>query len=67
MRALGGAADEARATVAAVRPVFAHMHSDEKGLPRLAALWDVGGLAAGELMLGEVDTGAARHRLAAET
>jgi hypothetical protein len=68
VRCLGGSPDEARAKVAAVRPMFAHMHSDEKGVPRLAALWDVGGLAAGELALREVDTGlAARHSLAAET
>lgn len=68
VRAFGPGQDEARPAIAAVRPVFAHMHSDEKGLPRLAALWDVGGLAAGELALSEVDTGlAARHRLAAET
>ncbi len=31
-----------RAVLAAVRPVFVHMHSDEKGRPRLAALWSVG-------------------------
>lgn len=68
VRAFGTEQQEARATVAAARPVFAHMHSDQKGLPRLAALWDVGGLAGGELVLSEVDTGlAARHRLAAET
>jgi hypothetical protein len=68
VRALGGTPAEARAKVAAVRPVFAHMHSDEKGLPRLAALWDVGRLSGGELELSQVDTGlAARHHLAAET
>lgn len=68
VRAAGGTLDEARAKVAAVHPVLAHMHVDEKGLPRLAALWDVGGLSAGELALTEVNTGlAARHRLAAET
>ena len=68
VRSFGGDHDRARAAVAAVRPVLAHMHSDERGVPRLAALWDVGGLAAGELVLSEVDTAiAARHRLAAET
>lgn len=68
VRALGDTPDEARARVAVVRPVFAHMHSDEKGLPRLAALWDVAGLSGGELELRQVDTGlSARHSLAAET
>lgn len=68
VRDFGGEQDQARATLAAVRPVFAHMVSDERGLPRLAALWDARGLAAGELQLSEVDTTvAARHRLAAET
>ncbi len=68
VRTFGGDQDRARAVVAAVRPVLAHMHSDQTGTPRLAALWDVAGLAAGELLLGEVDTSIpARHRLAAET
>jgi len=57
-----------RATLAAVRPVFAHMHSDEKGRPRLAAMWSVGGLEDGELELEEVRTPApAASKLAAET
>jgi hypothetical protein len=66
--AFGDGAAEARAKLAAARPVFAHMHSDEKGLPRLAALWEVSGLTSGELQLTEVDTGVPeRSRLAAET
>ena len=66
--AFGEAGDEARAVLAAVKPVFAHMHSDEKGLPRLAALWAVTGMSEGELALRQVDTGApAGSRLAAET
>ena len=40
-------------------PVFVHMHSDEIGRPRLAAIWSVAGLVDGELVLEEVDTGAA--------
>ncbi len=56
-----------RATLAAARPVFAHMHSDEKGRPRLAALWRVGGLAGDELELEEVRTPPlAATKLAAE-
>jgi hypothetical protein len=65
--ALGGEAGEARALLAAVRPVFVHMHSDEKGLPRLAAIWSVEGLRDGELALREVETGApASSQLVAE-
>jgi hypothetical protein len=66
--AFGEAGDEGRTVLASVKPVFAHMHSDEKGLPRLAALWAVNGLRDGELALQEVDTGIpAGSRLAAET
>jgi hypothetical protein len=43
--------------VAKVKPAFVHIHSDEKGLPRVAAIWSVEGLDDGELMLQEVDTG----------
>jgi len=68
LSAFGEAGDEGRAALAAVRPVFAHMYADEKGLPRLAALWVVTGTSAGELALKEVDTGVpAGSRLAAET
>ena len=56
-----------RAGLAAARPVFAHMHSDEKGRPRLAALWSVDGLQGEELELEEVRTAApAAARLVAE-
>jgi hypothetical protein len=50
--ALGGDI-EAKRLLAAVRPVFIHMHSDEKGLPRLAAVWSVTGLDGDELALEE--------------
>jgi hypothetical protein len=51
-----------------VKPVFVHMHSDEKGLPRLAAIWSVQGLSDGELLLREVQTAApAASELVAET
>jgi Flp pilus assembly CpaF family ATPase len=56
-----------RAALAEVRPVFAHMHSDEKGRPRLAALWSVAGLEGTELELEEVRTSAtAASQLVAE-
>ncbi len=56
-----------RAAVAAARPVFAHMHSDERGRPRLAALWSVDGLEGDELRLEEVRTPApAATQLVAE-
>ncbi len=56
-----------RAKLAAARPVFAHMHSDEKGRPRLAALWSVDGLEDDELELEELRTAApAAAKLAAE-
>jgi hypothetical protein len=58
----------ARALVAKVKPAFVHIHSDEKGLPRVAAIWSVEGLDGGELMLQEVDTGApVASELLAET
>ena len=57
-----------RGALAAVRPVFVHIHSDEKGRPRLAALWSVDGLAGEELELEEVRTTApAASQLVAET
>jgi len=57
-----------RGALAAVRPVFVHMHSDEKGRPRLAALWSVDRLAGEELELEEVRTTApAASQLVAET
>jgi energy-coupling factor transporter ATP-binding protein EcfA2 len=56
-----------RGVVAAIRPVFAHMHSDEKGRPRLAALWSVDGLEGDELELEELRTTApAASQLVAE-
>lgn len=56
-----------RAVVAAARPVFVHMHSDETGRPRLAALWSVDGLEGDELVLEEVRTTApAASQLPAE-
>ena len=53
--ALGGDPGAKRLLVAA-RPVFIQMHSDEKGLPRLAALWSIDGLEGDELLLEEVQT-----------
>ena len=65
--AFGGDAAYAREVVAKVRPAFVHMHSDEKGLPRLAAIWSVEGLQDGELALEEVATTAsAASQLVAE-
>jgi hypothetical protein len=65
---IGGDPAAARELVARVRPVFAHMHSDEKGRPRLAALWSVEGLEGGEIVLREVQTAApAATELVAET
>jgi hypothetical protein len=67
VEALGGDPDDARALVAAVRPVFVHMHSDEKGRPRLAAIWSLEDLEGDELVLREVQTGApAASELVAE-
>ena len=33
------------------------MHADERGRPRLAAIWSVEGLRDGEIVLREVQTG----------
>jgi type IV secretory pathway ATPase VirB11/archaellum biosynthesis ATPase len=54
--AFGGDTAYARELVAKVKPALVHMHSDEKGLPRLAAIWSIEGLDEGELVLREVDT-----------
>ena len=45
-----------RKALAALRPVFVHMHSDENGRPRVAALWAIDGLEADELQLEELQT-----------
>jgi Type II/IV secretion system protein len=64
----GGDGGWAREVVARARPVFVHMHSDEKGRPRLAAIWSVEGLENGEIVLREVQTAApAASELLAET
>ncbi len=55
--AFGGDEQYAREAIARVAPALAHMHSDEKGRPRLAAIWSVEGMSEGELVLREVDTG----------
>jgi hypothetical protein len=55
--AFGGDDAFARRLVAGVRPVFVHMHGDENGRPRLAAIWSLDGLRDGELVLEEVATG----------
>jgi hypothetical protein len=67
--AFGGDDRYARELLARVRPVFVHMHSDEKGRPRLAAIWSVEGLDGAELVLREVQTAAspAASMLVAET
>jgi hypothetical protein len=66
--AVGGEPHYARELVARVRPVFVHIHSDETGLPRLAAIWSVEGLHDDELVLEEVATTAsAASQLVAET
>ena len=65
--AIGGDPHHARELVAKVRPAFVHMHSDETGLPRLAAMWSVEGLRDDELLLEEVATTAsAASQLVAE-
>jgi len=47
-------ASDAKRLVGETRPVLVHMRSDERGDPRLAALWAVEGLdAAGEILLRE--------------
>jgi hypothetical protein len=64
----GGDAAPVRELIARVKPVFVHMHSDEKGLPRLAAIWSAQGLSDGELLLREVQSAApAASELVAET
>jgi len=67
--AFGGDDVYARGLLARVQPLFVHMHSDEKGLPRLAAIWSVEGLDGAELVLREVQTAApaASSMLVAET
>ena len=66
--AFGGDDAYARELIARVLPVFVHLHSDEKGRPRLAAIWNVEGMEAGELVLREVPTAApAASQLVAET
>ena len=58
----------ARERVARVRPVFVHMHLDEKGRPRLAGIWSLERLQDGETVLREIQTAApAASELAAET
>ena len=67
VESFGGDDAYARELVAQVKPAFVHMHSDEKGLPRLAAIWSVEDLTDGELRLREVPTGApAASKLVAE-
>jgi hypothetical protein len=66
--AFGGDPEYARGLLARVTPVLAHMHSDEKGRPRLAAIWNVEGRDDGELVLRQVQTAApASSLLVAET
>jgi hypothetical protein len=61
-------AEASRRLLATLHPVFLHMHSDEKGVPRLAGLWEITGLAEdGELELSEIQTIVERsHELVAE-
>ena len=48
------AAPEARRLIGDTRPALAHMRSDERGAPRLGAIWGVDGLDAdGEILLRE--------------
>jgi hypothetical protein len=65
--AFGGDDAHARDILARVKPAFVHMHSDEKGRPRLAAIWSVEGLDNDELVLREVQTAPASSVLVAET
>jgi hypothetical protein len=66
--AFGGDQDFARDLLARVAPLLVHMHSDEKGRPRLAAIWSVEGRDDGDLVLREVQTAApASSLLVAET
>jgi hypothetical protein len=55
--AFGGDPAQARDVVARVRPAFVHMHADEQGRPRLAAIWSVEGLSDGDIVLRELQTG----------
>jgi type IV secretory pathway ATPase VirB11/archaellum biosynthesis ATPase len=65
--AFGGDDAYARELIVGVDPILVHVHSDEAGRPRLAAIWSIAGLVDGELLLKEVDTGAAAaSRLEAE-
>jgi type IV secretory pathway ATPase VirB11/archaellum biosynthesis ATPase len=49
---------EAKQLLGATRPVLVHMRSDEKGLPRVAALWEVDGTdAEGEIVVREESAG----------
>ena len=51
-------AAEARQIVGETRPVLVHMRSDERGEPRMAAIWAVQGLdTAGEILLHEEPAG----------
>ena len=65
--AFGGDQEYARGLLARVQPALVHMHSDEKGRPRLAAIWNVEDLDDGELVLHEVETAPAASLLVAET
>ena len=61
--AFGGDDAYAHELIAKVKPAFVHMHVDENGRPRLAAIWSVAGLVDGELAVEEVDTGASAASL----
>ncbi len=65
--AFGGDDAYARELIVRVDPILVHVHSDEAGRPRLAAIWSIAEFVGGELLLKEVDTGAAAaSRLEAE-
>jgi hypothetical protein len=54
-------ATDAKRLVGQTRPVLVHLRSDEKGLPRLAAIWSVDGIDAGnEIVLSEQTAGDAQ-------
>lgn len=60
-------ADEAKRILGQTRPVLVHMRSDEKGLPRMAAIWSVEGQdAKGEILISQDAAGGAAAELAAE-
>ena len=61
--AFGGDDAYAREVVAHVKPAFVHLHADETGRPRLAAIWSIAGLVDGELAVEELDTGASAASL----